>query len=145
MHYISNHTVQHKKKKKSVDSYQQSFDNWWTQDYFIMHKWKGTQFSACFYFVFILIKWTSCKQRQLPNGLTQTDGSIFYHKYRRKLYTILPSQRTLGAAIGYSSGKNSSNLKTPPVIKISDKEILILSGKSTELRKQEKRSKKWRT
>lgn len=45
---------------------------------------------------------------------------------------MIPNQSTLGAAIGYSSGKNSSNLKTPPK-QIFQKGEHIMSHKKYKL------------
>lgn len=42
-----------------------------------------------------------------------------------KLNTLNSSKHTFGAAIGYSSGKNNSNLKTPPKQTMESQDILF--------------------
>lgn len=42
-----------------------------------------------------------------------------------RLNTLSSSKHTFGAAIGYSSGKNNSNLKTPPKQTMESHDILF--------------------
>jgi hypothetical protein len=52
------------------------------------------------------------------NGANGTTEKMWKYNCQLKIWVLVHRKITFGAAIGYSSGKNSSSLKTPPARQI---------------------------